>query len=296
MITWFFGRGPSQVLARAKSRITRVLKSVGNSNTRKSIWWIWLTVGIVGVLLIAAAFGAVAIWATPSNQGIKDAASALALITATAVGIERVLEVFWNFVDTTGNSFWPLTAIDKTINNVVNAITDATAGPIARLKVIADDAKDKLNWTDAQVAAFPGEINDLNGQLDQLKQLAPGSKNAQAIAAYAKGILSDLSGRYPGIKADVDAAAESVNAITELVNSLSDNPGRRILSLYLGALIGLGVASALGLDAFNATLGMVSQSVKWGVAFTGLVIGLGSSPTHELIKVLQMFKQNLKSA
>jgi hypothetical protein len=79
------------------------------------------------------------------------------------------------------------------------------------------------------------------------------------------------------------------------VNSLADNPGRRILSIYLGALMGLVVAVILGLDVFAAVLGTVSTGLKYGVAATGLVMCLGSSPTHEVIKVLQTIKQNQKA-
>ena len=88
----------------------------------------------VSVVLLAGAFVLVG-WRSPGpNQGIKDQASALVLIGAAAVGIERTLEFLWTFVDSTGSSFWPLSAIDTTINNLVNAITGVSEGPVTELR------------------------------------------------------------------------------------------------------------------------------------------------------------------
>ena len=92
----------------------------------------------------------------------------------------------------------------------------------------------------------------------------------------------------------IDAAASSVAAVSDFVGSLKDNPGRRIISIFLGALLGLGVSGVIGLDVFAATIGTPANTAdvfKWGVALRGVVMGLGSNPTHELIKALQTYKQ-----
>jgi hypothetical protein len=125
------------------------------------------------------------------------------------------------------------------------------------------------------------------------------------IVAVATLGLKDIATRYPKIKTNVDQATAAVTAVDSFVDSLNDNPGRRIISIYVGMLLGVAVAVVLALDVFNATLGTVLQSAipgwadhsfKWGVVVTGLVMGLGSNPTHELIKALQTYKQNQQTA
>ena len=67
------------------------------------------------------------------------------------------------------------------------------------------------------------------------------------------------------------------------------------------ALLGLVVALALGLDMFNATVGTLFETTllgvtfKFGVTATGVIMGLGSNPTHEAIKVLQSIKEKQQS-
>lgn len=97
------------------------------------------------------------------------------------------------------------------------------------------------------------------------------------------------------------AAGVALSGLGDLVASFSDNPGKRLLSLLLGALAGVVVAGVLGLDLFTAVLGTPDAdgrlvATAWGVIFTGIVMGLGSSPTHEVVKALQEYKQRNKKA
>jgi hypothetical protein len=257
-------------------------------------WWVVGGAVVVVVLFFVAAF-----LSTPSNQGFKDASSALVLISATAVGIERIMEAFWNFVDTTRGSFWPLSEIDRKINDLVDALTTDASGPLQQLKAGIATIKRDADWTDAQVVAAQADIDAIAVQIGQLKQLAPTSDNAQAIVAVAQRGLTAVATKYPTIQNDANAAKELVGGVSDFVNSLSDNPGRRILSIYLGALMGLGVAAVLGMDVFAAVAGTaaptapaLTKGLQFGVAATGIVMGLGSGPTHEVIKVLQALKEN----
>jgi predicted membrane protein len=251
-----------------------------------------------GAVLVGIGFLLVGASSRAPNQGIKDQASALVLITAAAVAIERILEIFWTFVDGTSNSFWPLNAIDKTINDLVNAITGATEGPLNQFKAALQRAKQAATDADKWVDNAQAEFDALRQRIDQLKALAPGSDNAQLIARTASAGLQAISEKYPSIKADADAAAGAVGAISDFIGSLTDNPGRRLVSIFLGVLIGLGVSGVIGLDVFAATIGTSTDAkdlFKWGVALTGVIMGIGSNPTHEVIKVLQTYKQSQKA-
>ena len=110
----------------------------------------------------------------------------------------------------------------------------------------------------------------------------------------------------------VDLASEAIGGMTDFVSTFKDNPGRRLISLYVAALIGVAIAAVLGLDVFQAVLGggesaavrpvgLLAQQAgvrfawdfpRLGVAITGLLIGMGASPTHEVIRVLQEYKKN----
>ena len=98
----------------------------------------------------------------------------------------------------------------------------------------------------------------------------------------------------PRVSGAVAAAAVGIQGISTSIGSLLDNPGRRVISLFLGSLIGLVVVWWLGLDvihaALNAPLPTQPQdttlsnlhTLQWGMVATGRIIGLGASPTHDL--------------
>ena len=81
-----------------------------------------------------------------------------------------------------------------------------------------------------------------------------------------------------------------------------------MISIYLGSFLGMIIAGVVGMDVFQATLSsetvgaaqatmqMTTQLFPYvGVAMTGLVIGLGSDPTHQVIQVLQEYKKARKA-
>jgi hypothetical protein len=250
-----------------------------------------------GGAVLAILFLFVAGIAKEPNEAVRDAAAALVLISAAAVGIERFLEIVWDFVDNTVGSFWPLSAIDKRINELVQDLTHATAGPIARLQTVAQDAVTVTNLGETQAAAFAAEVKTLQVHLADLSRLAPNSYAAQAVARYGDKALAALAAKYPKVKTDIEIAQAAATATSTFIGSLTDNPGRRVLSIYAGSMLGLAVAGVLSLDMFNAILGNVLAltlggfSLKLGIAATGLIMGVGANPTHEAIKLLQRIKE-----
>jgi hypothetical protein len=77
------------------------------------------------------------------------------------------------------------------------------------------------------------------------------------------------------------------------------------MSLYAGAVLGLVAAAVLGLDAIQAVFGgvpsglLAGKAYAWlpgiGAAVTGLAMGAGATPTHELIKALKEAKERNKA-
>jgi len=63
------------------------------------------------------------------------------------------------------------------------------------------------------------------------------------------------------------------------------------MSMFIGSYLGLAAAWIFGLDVIQAAVGTGDPStLHWGLAATGVVIGLGSVPLHELIAGLEAFK------
>jgi hypothetical protein len=89
--------------------------------------------------------------------------------------------------------------------------------------------------------------------------------------------------------------------LADVVATFKDNPGRRLISIYVGAVFGLLVSGMLSLDLFAAALQRPTATIgpSWlphlGIVLTGLVMGLGSNPTHEVIRAVQEFKKSLKT-
>src|SRR5215471_1458601 len=95
----------------------------------------------LGILIVALVCGlayVVLVPATGPALGIKDAGTAVAVAGICAVGIERVLEVFWTVVDELLHAWWPLNAIP-------NALTTLTGQMNASLGPIFDQARQEIN-------------------------------------------------------------------------------------------------------------------------------------------------------
>jgi hypothetical protein len=236
------------------------------------------------------------------------AAGVLAISTSLAVGIERVLEGFWTLMDQwSTRPSWPFASEAKQLEDFANQF-GAYAGP-------GLESARSLLATLQQVA--PNEYERLKGDVDTLKAAVDAVASVQdpgalpAALAVAQASLRSLTLRIqnPAVRQQVQLASTGVAAIAQFADSLATNPGRKILSLFAGALLGLLVAAVLGLDLIHAALGAPGPATlgvrdglsawwnagpsawPWAMVATGLVIGLGSNPTHEVIQAIQTYKQ-----
>lgn len=304
--------------------------------------WAWIPAVMFGVMLIAVLLAA--FFAPTSNEGFASAAAALTIIGAVAVGIERLLEVIWSIIDnTSGGGWWPLLAVRKRILQVEHRTRVLLSVPAHAVIGALDQASAVLKSTDRMTEELAARIDkykavanqrlpQLGKKVDDAAKLAPGSprlavlreaKN-EALDLY-EGVL-DITGRVEGLATDVrdtvTAAAAQTERLEDAIESFSDNPARRIMSVLAGATIGVGIAGFLGLNLFlaveqsEATVDQVQQNTeqaavpgaqvalaaptdggrsplegRTGVVLTGIITGLGASPTHEVIKVLQRRKQ-----
>ncbi len=267
----------------------------GTLNGRAGITFVVLATVIVVGAFIAAAL-------TPYHSTLSDAA-AIAVITGAAVGIERIIEAGWSAVAVFKNSWWPLTEVAAMINQLADEVSSTVKDQFEAAKGYADKLVAANTWTAEQAAALKTELTLAQAQLDNLLTLAHDDQRLKLIVASASETVNSILQKYddPKLKAYAQAAGDSIATLDSLLGTFQDNPGKRLISLYAGALLGLIVVFVVGLDVFKVAGGVdltiAGSSIKmsFGIAITGIIIGLGSGPTHEIIKIIQEFKQGLSA-
>jgi hypothetical protein len=269
---------------------------------------------VAWVLLCALLAGIIA--PKEVNTGFKDSTSVLAFISLSAVAIERCIEAFFSVLSGKLGEWWPLKVVrdefdtfEKQTNDVLNPIVDETIKGLTAAINAGDKTADEL-------ARIQGQINTVNSTATRLRtqyasvtaKLAPGSARLARVSeinASMTGVLQGVQATSANYTSDaiqlLQKANDATNDASLIISSFSDNPARRAASLALGASLGMLVAGFVGLNLFVATLAgpngqppdFPTVLAGWlGVVLTGIVIGLGSGPTHEVVKSLQAYKDS----
>jgi hypothetical protein len=259
----------------------------------------------LAIILFLIAFGLVAQFAPMPNQGFASNTAVLSIITASAIAIERVLEAFWTIIGMTKGAWWPLNIMSKQVNECIDQL-DQTLQPVyEKAQAAIEKVAEANQWTRVQVGAARKEIDGIENRITELKKLSPDNQRVDLITTTAFQNVSYLTAKYkdyyPEIMQAGTVATQAITGVTDFVASFKDNPGRRLISIYVGAVLGLIIAGLIGLDIFQATLETIPTSNNFvlphlGVALTGLIMGLGSSPTHDVIRVLQEYKKSRRLA
>jgi hypothetical protein len=269
--------------------------------TQKQTWLYFL--GLSTLLLLG--MGLVAYYSPTPNVGFASSAAVLGVITGVAVGIERILEALWTFVGQTKGSCWPMNLVNEQVNKLVSGLDTTLAPFYEKADAAMEELIKKEKWTQTQINAAKKDLDDLKGRMDELKKLAPDSQKVNLLAASAFQGVNYLNTKYPGLQTATTVANQAITGVSDFMATFKDNPGRRLISIYVGSILGLIVAGAIGLDVFKAAMetqataaaaGATAKSPcwQWGVALTGLLMGLGSNPTHEVIRAIQEVKKSRK--
>jgi hypothetical protein len=262
---------------------------------------VWRYVG-VGTILLVLAFFVVAFLAPTPIGGVGSAAAVIAIVTASAVAIERVIEVFWTFMGGLKNTSWPLKGMDDQQLDTFVTNLNATLQPFYdRVEATTQAVAQAGQETAAKMEGARAQVDDIRdfveNQLRPLAQGAPQNQRAQTLVSSLSGMIDKFDKAYPELQGASLVANQAISTVADFVGSFQDNPARRLISIYIGALLGLAVALFFGLDVFRAAAESTqSGSWQWGIAFTGLLMGLGSNPTHEVIKLVQEVKKSRKAA
>lgn len=278
--------------------------------TKAQTWWLVIisTTLVLGLALLVASGSNVGLFPEPTVPGQEASAAILAFVTATAVGIERVIETFWTVAgQTTNNTRWPLTVVTGRVEGLVSNMNENLRPFLERVQEGVDRAENASEQVSEELRTAKKRIEEIKGHMSEMQALAPNNPRVRAAAAAASRGIGYLEGQYPDLQERAQGFNSAVSQVDEFLNSFNDNPARRLISIYVGAFFGLLLAGVLGLDLIGATLGEdpfgSGNGQPWwnnvlpnlGAAATGLVMGLGASPTHELIKTLQETKKARKA-
>ncbi len=255
-----------------------------------------IAAGIVALVVLVLAFY-LAAWRSPeANAQFASDVVALTVIGAIAVGIERIIEAFWAFWEWTGNARNPLGPLSNEYRRIM-AELDEKLQPFSdgAAKMVQEVAKAK-EFTKTQASGAKAELEAVRKTLAELIPNINDPKFEEMAGTALKQITA-LEQKYPELEEKARTAGMAVDSAVNFVDTFKENPGRRLLSIFFGAVLGLILAWITGLDLFRASLGTDFAREGWadahlGVAFTGLILGLGSSPTHEVIQILKEIKLN----
>jgi hypothetical protein len=264
---------------------------------------------LVLILALLVALGSeIGVFPEPTDLNTDASAAILALVGAAAIGIERIIETLWTMLgQATGNQRWPLNLVADDVSRLVDSMNEDLAPFLEKVQEGIDEAGEVAGAATEQLRVARETVEDIKGSIRELQALAPENPRARAaVAAVSRGI-GYLEGTYPDLRDRAQSFNDAASKADELLNQVNDNPARRLISILVGSFLGLLVAGIMGLDLIGATLGPdpwgTGADQPWldltfpnlGAAVTGLVMGLGASPTHELIKTLQETKKNRKA-
>lgn len=255
----------------------------------------------IATAILAIAIAIVALTAPTTNGAFQTSAAVLAFITGAAVAIERAIETGWTVVGGIKGSYWPLNVVGNQVDTMVTNL-DAALQPLYQRAAAAVTTLSQADtWSQQQIDSATAEIEKFKQRFAELQALAPDNQRIQLLVAAAAQNVAYIEQKYKDHIADFTSARgvadEAINGLQNFVASFKDNPGRRLISLYLGVIVGLVVAGLMGLDLIQATLQIPPDKLthpQLDVVLTGVVLGLGSSPTHEVIRAIQEYKKNRK--
>ena len=159
----------------------------------------------------------------------------------------------------------------------------------------------ELKRLDEALALVADQKAAYTKRLAAARQLAPSSERLALIAGISADVSAFLASAVDAtekgsaeVKKTISAVDETVGLAMSVAESFSDNPARRVASILIGGGLGMIAASFVGLNIFSSVLGAEAGylAAGLGVILTGFVVGLGSSPFHEVVKALQNYKKS----
>jgi hypothetical protein len=262
-----------------------------NSNRSKIFRWVFILacLGLLIALILCA------VLRSPDNNiNIKNSTVAISVIGAIAVGIERIIEAIWSMLSAVGWDKWSYKIFLSTENqNFIDDIKNQLGEFTNRTQNGLKNTATKIEQVQSDVDNMQTILTNFASNLDEFKTTTILNPKLNTLAENSKKELENLGTKFKDLKTTTDYALRIVNIATDFITTFKENPLRRLFSIYLGLLLGLGFAALSGMDVIKATL---ETTIPGGVVWTGILMGLGSSPTHEVIGILNEIKENRKTS
>ncbi len=139
-----------------------------------------------GALVILTLY--VAVFLPPSTVQAANSSGMLALTSASAVGIERILEVFWAAVGLTGRPWWPFTLIGHQVQDLVKNLNTTLEPLQARAQDVSGDVG---NAAGRMAEEFPN-LQQVNRLTENLDKITPNNPQARESLLLLNEVQSGL--------------------------------------------------------------------------------------------------------
>jgi hypothetical protein len=250
------------------------------------------------IVILIGAVGALAVLAAVADSPLKahlplSASGAIAAITGGSIAIERSIESIWTWVDLSRYAHWPtgvrFARLEAALKSAKAVFADANA-LLSSEKLTLDEKIAEAKRRTASIRALLATLKVVTGA-NFAEVTGAISRADDALATLDKELDPTK------LKTTLDGAANEIAMASSLLDVFSSNPPRRLFSILLGVTLGMFGAWMLGLDAYSAVnAGGNEDHAKAWIGLTGFVMGLGSTPTHELISYLQKRKRPVETA
>jgi hypothetical protein len=233
-----------------------------------------------------------------TSSAVAQGALVVAL-TSAALGVERVLELGWTAVGLLGGTWWPVVKVTPNINGLVDQVNTYLKPFLQTATTLISNAHDAGKITDAQAKEANAALAEITQSLNNIKN-GVSDAGLQVHVGTASARVEDLRKVVDGLDDMAVVAQQALDILNGVVDSFKENPAKRLISIYAGVILGLIITAVLRVDVFQvlpdgAVAGSgAAQASALGIIVSGVIVGLGSTPTHEVIKLIQGAKDKAK--
>jgi len=250
-----------------------------------------LAVSIALVLITALIVGFLPV--VPSSS--KESGAAIALVGSIAVGIERVQELFWSVVDFNIGPGWPFGILTKPIKDLATQIGAVMPGYLTQANDFLTKTKADGTLAQDKLAGLEADLISAQDELAKLTAGLPADSSARGFVSSFASRLQRIQGVLPVGDAALTTGQGAIVILDNLLAKMQSNPGRRIIGMLAGTILGMIICAILDVDMLNAIFGMTYSGFQVGIVATGILVGLGADPTHQVIRLLEEAKNQFKS-
>jgi hypothetical protein len=274
-------------------------RTVGPQKSTSLVNSLGLFILIGLAIIVAVGIGAGLLSSLPVSNGEQgnQTAAVLALAGSLAIGIERSLEVVWIFIGYKFGSGWPLGFLTKPIRDFKDQLENKEALPryLEEANKILADWKEKSERTPEELDKLEKDLKLVNAQLASLGGLLLPNSSIEPVLQEFRNRLNDIQKTIvPTGHAILGVGKGSLDVLDNILGSFKDNPGKRLMSLFAGMIVGMIVCAVLSVDILYAIFGVAYSPFHLGIVATGIMVGLGADPSHQVIRLLEEAKGNFK--